>query len=140
LTISFAGTFQGKAGQIRGSPFRVSVVTGTDATVNTFHSPLLTEHIKLQMKETKDYASNALKNLKKSVPKDEVDALIKVKDALADLDNKKSTVDLTLDTCFATLHHLKGQGKPMDRLLEQLDSANIQWFRHRSFACVSGAA
>lgn len=127
LTVAFAGTFQGKVGPIRGSPFRVSVTSGTDSTVNTFQSPLIAEHIKQQTKDAKDYASSVLKNLKKTVPKDDVDALIKVKDTLADLDNKKASVELALDTCYASLQYFKGQGKPMDRLLEQLDTANTQW-------------
>lgn len=127
LTIAFAGTFQGKAGPIRGSPFRVSVAIGSDASMNSFDSPLLSDHIRQQIKDAKEYATSTLKSLKKAVPKAEVDALIKVKDALADLDAKKSTVDLTLDTCYASLQHFKGQGKSMDRLLEQLEGAAAQW-------------
>ena len=37
------------------------------------------EYIRKQIKEVKDYSMNSLKSLKKTIPKEEVDALIKVR-------------------------------------------------------------
>jgi hypothetical protein len=37
------------------------------------------EYIRKQIKEVKDYSTNSLKSLKKTIPKEEVDALIKVR-------------------------------------------------------------
>ena len=39
------------------------------------------EYIRKQIKEVKDYSTNSLKSLKKTIPKEEVDALIKVRPA-----------------------------------------------------------
>jgi len=42
------------------------------------NGPLMMEYIRKQIKEVKDYSTNSLKSLKKTIPKEEVDALIKV--------------------------------------------------------------
>jgi len=50
------------------------------------------EYIRKQIKEVKDYSTNSLKSLKKTIPKEEVDALIKVKEVIKDVEMRKKEV------------------------------------------------
>ena len=127
LSIEFKGTFLGKAGQIRGSPFRVEVLGEGDALSNELNGPLTMEYIRKQIKETKDYSNNALKSLKKPIPKEEVDALIKVKEVLKDIEAKRAVVELDSDSCKASLLYFKSKGGPMEKMIEQIDNASSLW-------------
>ncbi|RYG69829.1 hypothetical protein EON64_01745 [archaeon] len=127
LSVYFKGTFLGKAGQVRGSPFRVNVVEEGDTLNNELNGPLMMEYLRKQIKETKDYAANSLKSLKKTIPKEEVSALIAVKEVLKDLEVRKSEVELNTDSCKAFLHYFKAKGGSMDKLIEQIDNASALW-------------
>jgi dynein heavy chain len=78
VSVVFNGTFSGKAGHLRGSPFRVKVEDTGDRMNNELNGPMVMTMIRNQTKEVKDYSTNSLKNLKKSIPKEELDSLIKV--------------------------------------------------------------
>jgi hypothetical protein len=127
LGVEFMGTFLGKAGQVRGSPFRVEVLAEGDPLNNELNGPLTMEYIRKQIKETKDYSTNALKNLKKVIPKEEVDALIKVKEVLQDVAEKKASIDLQSDSCRASLLYFKSKGGPMEKMIDQIDNATFLW-------------
>ena len=69
VSIEFDGTFRGSAGHIRGSPYRIDVADGTaegaDAVTNDINGPLVMDHIRKQISDTKDYANRSLNALKK---------------------------------------------------------------------------
>ena len=73
-----------------------------------------------QIKDSKDYALASTKSIKKTIPKDDVEALIKVKEVLKDLDAKKPGIDLGLETCRTGLQYFKRQGGQIDKMIEQL--------------------
>ena len=127
LDVKFLGTFQGKAGRVRGSPFRVRVLGEGDALSNELNGPLMMENIRRQLKEVKEYSTNAIKSLKKSIPKDEVDALIKVKEVLKDVEAKRSSIELSRDSNRSALQYFKQKGGSMDKMIEQLEHTATLW-------------
>jgi dynein heavy chain len=127
LNITFKGTFLGKAGQIRGSPFRVHVAEDGDSLNNELNGPLMMEYLRKKIKDTKDYATSSLKSLKKTIPKEDVSALIAVKEVLKDLEMRRTEVELSTDNCRAFLQYFKAKGGSMDKLIEQLDNSSSLW-------------
>jgi dynein heavy chain, axonemal len=126
VTVEFSGTFQGKAGPIRGSPFKLLVKEG-DQVMNEMNGPLMMEHIRKETKDIKEYASNSFKSLKKPVPKDELDPLIRVKEVLNDCESKRQQLELSLDSNRCALQYFKSTGGQMDKLLEQLENSATLW-------------
>jgi dynein heavy chain len=127
ISCSFGGTFQGKAGPLRCSPLRVSVSATGDKLQNELNGPLMMEAIKAQIKHTKDYSNVSLKGLKKTITKEEVDPLIRVKEVLKDVEEQTEKVALQNDTNRAALQFFKAKGGAMDKMIEQLDNAESLW-------------
>jgi dynein heavy chain, axonemal len=128
LSISFDGTFKGKGGPIRGSPFRVIVSeAGEDGLKNEINGPLMMESVRKLIKDTKDYSSNQLKVLKKTIGKDDMDSLLKTKEALKDIEVKKDSIDLDIDTGSIALQYFRSRGGQMDKMIEQLKNASVLW-------------
>jgi dynein heavy chain len=129
LSVVFKGTFQGKAGQIRGSPFRINVLGSGegDQINNDLNGPLVMEYIRRQIKEVKDYSTNSLKSLKKIIPKDEVDALIKVKEVIKDVEHRRKEIELNTDSCRSALTYFRSKGNSNDKMIEQIENAASLW-------------
>ena len=129
LGVEFMGTFMGKAGPVRGAPFRVNVAPASDdkSVNNDMTGPLMMKHIQDKVKEIKDYSSKAVTALKKAIPKDEVDALIKVKEVLKDVEARKTNIELSTDSNKAALAFFKGKGQQVDKMIEQLDHTATLW-------------
>ena len=85
------------------------------------------ENIRKQLKEVKEYSTNAIKSLKKTIPKDEVDALIKVKEVLKDVEAKKQSIELSTDSNRSALQYFKYKGGSMDKMIEQLEHTATLW-------------
>ena len=62
-----------------------------------------------------------------TIPKEDVDALIKVKEVLKDLEAKKDGLELGMDSCRAALMYFKKGGGAMDKMIEQLDNSSSLW-------------
>jgi dynein heavy chain len=127
VEIVFDGTFQGRAGNIRGSPFEVNVTDKGDAINNELNGPLMMEYVRKTTKETKEYSQKSLSALKKTIPKDEIDALIRVKEVLHNLETKKVGVELGVDSSKAALMYFKQKGGSMDKMIEQLNNSQQLW-------------
>ena len=129
VAVKFNGTFQGKAGHVRGSPYRIKVSEGegADSMTNDMNGPLVMENIRKQIKDTKDYSTNSLKSLKKTIPKDEMDSLIKVKEVLNDVEVKRVELELGNDVSHAALSFFKAQGGQMDKMIEQVENVKALW-------------
>jgi len=85
------------------------------------------ENVKKKIKEIKDYATNSMKGLKKTVSKEDVDPLIKLKEVIKDVETRKPHIDLDLDTTRNTLLYFKQKGGQMDKIMEQLDNSSSLW-------------
>lgn len=129
VDISFAGTFKGKAGPIRGSPFRVKVLPSNegDQVFNELAGPLVMENIRKIIREVKDYSANSLKNIKKTVHKDDMQGLVKVKEMLNEIDSKKEIIELSIDSAAAMLQYFKTSGGQNDKLIEQVSGLKSGW-------------
>lgn len=129
VDIKFLGTFQGKAGRVRGSPFRVIVLEEAQGvpSTNDLDGPLMIENIRKQVKDTKEYSSAAIKSIKKNVPKDDVEALIKIKEVLKDVEAKRAVIELGTDSNRAALLYFKSKGGQMDKMIETLDHTATLW-------------
>ena len=127
VDIVFDGTFQGKAGPIRGSPFNVSVAESGDETNNMMHGPLMMDHIKRRTAEIKSYSTNSYKGMKKPTPKEEMEPLMKVKEILKDTEQKREVIELDLDTNRTALNYFKKEGESVDKVIEQVETASGLW-------------
>lgn len=127
VSVSFDGTFAGKQGHVRGSPFRVLVEADGDKVKNELTGPLMMKYVVDTTKNTKDYATKNLKELKKTIPKEEVDALIKVKEVLQDVEAQRKNLELSTDSNRSALQYLKSRGGAMDKQLEALELSSSLW-------------
>ena len=128
LDVGFDGTFKGIAGPLRGSPFKVAVApVGGESMLNEINGSLVMESIRKQIKNVKDYGSKSLQTIKKSVPKDDVDPLIKVKETLNDIDTQKPEIERQIDQSRAALTYFKNSGGSVDKILDTLDNSASMW-------------
>jgi hypothetical protein len=127
LDVQFMGTFMGKAGHLRGAPYKVNVEATGDALMNELNGPLVMEYIRKQTKEIKDYSTSALKSLKKNIPKEELDALIKVKEVINGSVSKGDAIELKLESCRNSLAYFKRKGGQMDKMIDQIEFTATSW-------------
>lgn len=126
--VEFLGTFEGVAGHIRGSPFVPCYVGpeeggGAKAGSGVLEGPLMMGRLKDDAKGLKDYANATLKGLKKAVPDDDRGALIKQKEHLNSVEEKKEKLHLMVDSNMAALRYLKRKGNNVDRLVDALGNS-----------------
>jgi len=127
VSVKFLGTFMGKAGEIKGSPYKVDVLGEGDNLQNEPTGPLIMEYIRKQIKNVKDYSASALKSLKKTIPKDEVAALIKVKEVIKNAEGQTESTELHIDNCRSALSYFKEKGGQMDKMMDQLEFSDNSW-------------
>ena len=108
--VTFDGTFAGKKGHLRGSPFTVNVEDEGDAMDNDLQGQLVMNYIMEMTKEVKKYSTEALSVLKKPIPKEDLDPLVKVKEKLIDIEEKKEGHELATDSNRSALLYFKKQG------------------------------
>jgi dynein heavy chain len=131
VSVKFDGTFKGKAGHIRGSPYRVEVKDGNndeaDPSANDINGPLVMTNIRKQIKDTKSWTEKCLKTLKTHPPKDDLEALIKVKDTLAETEHKTIEIELGSDMSQAALEYFSLKGQDCKKMLEQVSNVKGIW-------------
>jgi dynein heavy chain len=127
--IDFEGTFKGEAGPIRGSPFQATFVEGANAKNNALDGPMMAALVKDKISSTKDFCNKTLRGLKKTVPSGDLDELIKTKEHLRNVDQRKIQVDYDLDTTRTMLEYVKQStgGKSADRDLKNLAAVTASW-------------
>jgi len=97
-----------------------------------FKSPgaVLIQHVKDSTTELKDYCNKTLAGLRSTIPKEEVDPLIKVKEHLKGVERRKSELDLRIDANKAALQYLKRKGVKVDRIdhmISAIDTSASLW-------------
>lgn len=85
------------------------------------------ESIRKHIKDTKDYATNSFKILKKQIPKDDVNSLIQVKEVLKDIEAKRKGLELRTDANRAALKYFGAKGGSTEKMLKQLESSSSLW-------------
>jgi len=127
ISIIFDGTFKGTRGNIRGSPFRLSVVDSGDKVNNQMQGPLMMEYIRNKTKDTKDYATKTMKNLKIQPTKEELEPLIKVKETLREVETNRKSTELITDSNRSALFYFKKGGGQMDKMIDALENSSSLW-------------
>ena len=137
--------------QVRGSPFEVTcqeaweyvaahpkdfkvedvndVPAEAMGDVNAMDGPLLVADIAAKIKDIRDFSAKKKRGLAKLDPQnyDDMDPLIEGKEHLRDIARNAEQYALTIDATRAALAHLKGRGNPVDRLVDQLGKAVVDW-------------
>lgn len=159
--VDFLGTFQGMAGAIRGSPFTIEAVgrdrgsNGADGVPvlhkngmpmsNELTGPILLQHIKESTAELREFCSKAVAGLRAAIPKghNDVEPLIRVKEFLAAVDQRRLGIELRIDSSRAALQYLKRKGLRVDRLdnmIASLEHAATLWQEVQRQAPVTATA
>ena len=89
ICIDFVGTFQGRAGPIRGSPFLASAEVSGNPTSNGLESAILQKHIKSCTDDLKIFSTLTSKGLQQTVVKEDLRILVSVKEHLQNITKKK---------------------------------------------------
>ena len=98
-----------------------------DNIQNELNGPLMMESIRKHIKDTKDYATNSFKSLKKQIPKEDVNSLIQVKEVLKDVEAKRKGLELKTDSNRAALKYFGAKGGSTEKMLEQLELSSSLW-------------
>jgi dynein heavy chain len=140
VNVNFDGTFQGEAGAVRGCPFRVTQDDTSPEANNTLGGPLMLKSLKDSTRDVKDFSNTTLRNLRKEIPKGQLDPLIKVKQNLVFVENRKKEIDYAVDTTTAALNYLKNNGGHVDREIKAMSEAGDSWVELQTQAPVTQAA
>ena len=98
-----------------------------DSSLNDLNGGLVMNEIRRQIKGNQGYAERSLSTLKKHPPKDDLEALIRVKDCLRDVDAQTIALELGNDVSQAALEYFAKQGGDNKKMLEQVDNVKKIW-------------
>ncbi len=94
-------------GPIRGSPFTANFSRNVPKTNNRIGGPLVIERMVEDLRALSKLTSTTLDGLNTSVAEGDREALIRVKEHLANVSEKDGFVNLTIDRCRAILAWLE---------------------------------
>ncbi len=98
--------------------------------VNAPDGPLAMGFYKSSTREVKSFSTDSLAQLKEANPSDELDPLVRVKNALSNVQDQTVTRDLCLASNRTALRYLKRTKpklKDVDRMLKDLETAQGAW-------------
>lgn len=152
ISIEFMGTFDGTPGPVRGSPFAMSCIDRDEyieknpkdirlsegetepsdellTLNNSMDGPILTSDILNKIKEIREFSNKKKRGLQKLDPTnyDAIAPLIEGKEHLRDIEKMSAQYALCIDTTRVALTHLKGRGNQVDRMMDQLSKAIVDW-------------
>ncbi|KAH8084959.1 hypothetical protein JL720_7667 [Aureococcus anophagefferens] len=152
ITIEFMGTFDGKAGPVRGSPFQMTCVDRDEyieknpkdirlsegetepsdellSFNNSMDGPIVTNDVLNKIKEIREFSNKKKRGLQKLDPTnyDAIAPLIEGKEHLRDIEKMSEQYALCIDTTRVALAHLKSRGNQVDRMMDQLGKAIVDW-------------
>jgi len=127
ISVVFRGTFGGKAGHLRGSPFIVQADNDAGRDKNAMTGPLVMDSIRKEVAELAKFARQTESGLKAKVPEDNLQALLKMKEHIHNATARKAEIDLSFDRSRAVIVYLQGEGASMGRMLDSLQNARNAW-------------
>jgi dynein heavy chain, axonemal len=127
ISVVFKGTFGGKAGHLRGSPFVVQADNDAGRDKNSMTGPLVMDSIRKEVAELAKFARQTENGLKAKVPEDNLNALLKMKEHIHNATARKGEIDLSFDRSRAVIVYLQGEGASMGRMLDSLQNARNAW-------------
>ena len=130
VRMEFSWTCKGRKGPICGSPFIARAVDGTDPTSNTMKGKALQEHILQDIELVKTFVANTSKGLLKGVSKDEINALIAVKEHIRRVAKNSKVYDEIISSKRAALLYMKRKGIKFphaEKVIKSLESTATGW-------------
>ena len=129
IDIKFAGTFGGRAGIIRGSPFFMTAVGGSQGRDNALDGQILHNDIIASTKALKSFSATTRKGLQRVVQKDDLKALVSVKEHLRNIIEKSDDLQLRIDRNRSGLVYLKHNMRYLsaDKLRSGLEAEVLHW-------------
>lgn len=110
IHIEFAGTFQGRAGSIWGSPFIAKATEGMDSEPNSLGGKMLKESIFDSIDDLKTLACTTSKGLTKNVAQDDINSLVAIKDHLRNIVDTQDSNECKLSSNRSALMYMKREG------------------------------
>ena len=127
VSVVFKGTYGGKAGHLRGSPYKIKMEEGASRDKNTMTGPLVLEAIRKEIADLTKFTRATENGLKAKVPENSLQALVKAKEHLHNATARKEEIDLAFDRSRAVIEYLAGEGANMGRLLDSLNNSAAAW-------------
>ena len=129
VRIFFQGTFSGKAGEIRGSPFRTTAVEEAQACANLMNGPSMINDIKSSIVMMRQFCSTTKKGLEKTLKDDDLKGLVVIKGHVAKVNEKKDDFLLSIDKNKSALSYLKTRMKipTIDKDIKDLEKVISAW-------------
>lgn len=130
VSIEFDGTFDGKAGPIRGSPFELDVTTTDDQSVNALNGSILFKNIESHISQLKEFSTATETGLGKAISADDLRSLISVKEHLRNLSQRKTSIENGIAANQSALLYLKHHSINLSstcQFLQGMDSAIAAW-------------
>jgi dynein heavy chain len=148
IDVTFDGTFGGHAGPVRGSPFMVTAVDGTEhphaKESNKFGSALVWDKARDLIEAASHTSKHILDGITREVPEDNLEVLLSVKNSLSGVVSKEAELRLESDVAQAILDQMRRDGsrKEKDVVAAQLklDKALQTWEDAKKHAPVCKAA
>lgn len=132
IKAEFTGTYGGKAGPIRGSPFTVHYKDEGNKENNKFTGSLVYDNARDLIESAAKIATATLEGITREVPSDgSLDVLLSVKNHLSAVVSREAEVRLKLDEAAGVLAQLRRDGarkpKEIDTLASKLEKALETW-------------
>lgn len=131
VKVDFAGTYQGKAGPIRGSPFITKFVDDGNKDNNKVMGQLAWDSAKDYIETVTKVAQTTLDGITKEVPHDNLEILLAVKNHLSSVGSREAEMRLKLDMAEGLLNQAKRDGsrkpKEIETLLAKHEKAIETW-------------
>ena len=113
------------------SPFTVTFEADAPAENNTFKGPLVSEHMRSEVKSLNNFTKKTMDGLTREVPEDSLPILLDVKTHLFNVGAKHEEVRLQRDAAQRMLDHLRSidavSTKDADREQKKLDAGWAVW-------------
>ena len=110
IIVTFAGTYKGVAGQIRGSPFMAVFKDDAKADSNKMTGPMLWDALKDMIESVDKVAKATLDGISKEVPADNLDILLSVKNHLTSVGTREAELRLKLDSAEGLIAQARRDG------------------------------
>ena len=130
VDVDFQGTFQGRSGPIRGSPFTMHAISTDDDSANDLNGSVLHHEIETFIANLKQSSSTITKGLGKSVANDDLRSLLTVKEHLRSLAQSKEQIENGIAANRSALLYLKKHSLPfssLNTLIKDLEVAVSSW-------------
>jgi dynein heavy chain len=130
INVKFNGTFNGLAGSIRGSSYKARAIVDNEAEDASLTGKATQNHVYGTIDRLKTFVAAAEKGIAKKVAKEDLKALISVKEHVRKIMNQTTTHENSIAATRAHLLYLKRKKvkfPQLDKTLKQLETCAKNW-------------